>query len=111
MYVFALMVFDGLSETSIFKNCVRSKNYPLYDQLLPIFLVDGLYDLGDGPGLQLRFELIHLDGYEVELDPFCEVLQIVEGEGAVVLLVAEEEDAEVSEIEGEILVGVDFQHL
>ena len=59
----------------------------------------------------MRFELIHLDGYEVELDPFCEVLQIVEGEGAVVLLVAEEEDAEVSEIEGEILVGVDFQHL
>ena len=69
---------------------VLRDKYPFYNHLLAIFFVDGLYDFGDSPGLQLWFELVHLNGYKVELNPFGQILQIIEGKGTIVLLIAEE---------------------
>ena len=88
-----------------------SYSYPFYNQLLTIFFIDGLYNFRDGSGLQLRFELIHLNGYKVDLNPFGQILQIIKGEGTIMLLITEEEDTKMSKIKGEILMWMDFQHL
>jgi hypothetical protein len=45
------------------------------------------------------------------LDPACKVLEVLKRKESVVLLVTDKKDAQVPELEGEVLVRVDLENL
>lgn len=85
------------------------KKYPWNDDVLTVLSLHNFNELGHRSGLQLWFELIHLDCDEVYLDPGCEVLQICECEYAVEGVVAGEKDGQMPKIKWIVFMRSNLQ--